>query len=943
MKTILSLLLAVTTTALAAPKVEETVLGPVNVGGLYTLTPAGGHAAYMGKRGEKLFMIVNGVEGPEFDEIIKSAGGGAFIPAKAGVWPGTLGGVEGHDAPVLFSRDGKHSAYAGRQGNEYVIIYDGKEFGRGPWELMGRRQLTMSPLGKYIWWTEAKLDQGRTIGRTFFHRKPTEWGAVVTPVISPDESRYAWAIPTGQFGKTAVFVDGKNAGYSGQQPVFTGDGSALLTISYDGGASVLVDGKPVIKGGVQVSKIVTAPAGKRYAAIVRQLVNNKPVDLLYIDGNLVPGSDHAQEAWFSPDGKRYAAMCKNPFGNHPAYLIIDGKRTSDYTAINPLAPVWTPDGARVIFSATDAGKSLTVAFDASGETAYTANASEIIVAGGRFAWTTVDHGRRAYTVAVDGKNVLPGGLYPTSKVTLSPDGSRYAFLTGPVGRNEVTGIVLDGQLQAGIVPAYFGLWSPKSVGTVQLAITAPEFMFSPDSKHVAFIGRTGTNPKSALWLDGKIVSHNIRAIFYPTFTPDNQHFVWVADEQTPGSPPVTVVYVDGQPVVRADGYFFRALPGSFHMDDTGIVTFLAADGDVVKRYRITPAADTSVATLLEKGTTVAAAPAPAPVAKTPAPAAPAAPAAAPVPPARPLTWADLVNHPERWPDTTKINVGLKFSSGALAAGSAVRIETVTPAGAQLIAPQGFVFNVKPEHCDLLEAANAQWAKFTPEQRDITPQKLAADPTLWSGKVKILEAGQFGSLKVPAGTDWPLTHVKSDELGIAHPQSKEMLMFAFNYTDIFARARDLALLPVEHRPGRMAASLEGVTIDNAGKPAAVPTANYYVFYFAASTCPRCKVFTPKLIDHYQKSLANRKDVAFVSWPTDVTTPPYLQYARDNAIPWPTLPVERKNLFANLGVFEIPGILVVDRFGNRLLATNQINGQPLEAANTTLAKLNDVLKP
>jgi len=91
------------------------------------------------------------------------------------------------------------------------------------------------------------------------------------------------------------------------------------------------------------------------------------------------------------------------------------------------------------------------------------------------------------------------------------------------------------------------------------------------------------------------------------------------------------------------------------------------------------------------------------------------------------------------------------------------------------------------------------------------------------------------------------------------------------------------------------------------------------------------------------LTDRKDVAFVSWPTDATTPAYLEYARANSIPWPSLPAERKSLFANLGVFEIPGILVVDRFGKRVLATNTQPGAPLEAADATLARLNESLGP
>jgi hypothetical protein len=58
------------------------------------------------------------------------------------------------------------------------------------------------------------------------------------------------------------------------------------------------------------------------------------------------------------------------------------------------------------------------------------------------------------------------------------------------------------------------------------------------------------------------------------------------------------VYVDGHEAVRANGYFFQQNPGTFHLDRDGVVTFLAADGNVAKRYRITASAETSVATLI---------------------------------------------------------------------------------------------------------------------------------------------------------------------------------------------------------------------------------------------------------------------------------------------------------------------------------------------------------
>jgi hypothetical protein len=162
------------------------------------------------------------------------------------------------------------------------------------------------------------------------------------------------------------------------------------------------------------------------------------------------------------------------------------------------------------------------------------------------------------------------------------------------------------------------------------------------------------------------------------------------------------------------------------------------------------------------------------------------------------------------------------------------------------------------------------------------------------------------------------------------------------TDLFSRARELAALPPDQRPGHVGDLLEGTPVDSNGKPAALPPARYYVFYFAASTCPRCKIFTPKFVEHFNKSLADRTDVAFVTWPTEATTPPMLDYMKQNKIPWPTIPAEKKLTIGDFGVMEIPGILVLDRFGTIRLATNKLPGAPLEAADAALAQLNDTLK-
>jgi hypothetical protein len=54
-----------------------------------------------------------------------------------------------------------------------------------------------------------------------------------------------------------------------------------------------------------------------------------------------------------------------------------------------------------------------------------------------------------------------------------------------------------------------------------------------------------------------------------------------------------------------------------------------------------------------------------------------------------------------------------------------------------------------------------------------------------------------------------------------------------------------------------------TVNKEGKPASLQKARYYVFYFTASTCPRCKVFTPKFVANFNQTLADRTDMAFVT--------------------------------------------------------------------------------
>lgn len=397
------------------PQVEEIVVGPTNSGGAFVLAPRGARVAYAGRKDGKLVVSVNGVDGPAFDELYLTHQGSFHVPERAGVWPGTLGGNLGGDVPVTFSVDGEHYAYAGRQGAESVILHDGKEIARAPQEILKRGGgLTISPRGKHVYWAESQLVTGRSIFRRVVDGKPGPWaqpeGTMFAPVFSPDESRVAYFVGrTVDTDKPVLMVDGKDAGYAGGDPKFTADGAKLLTTAYGpGGGSVLVDGKPAVTG-IQVTKVVVAPAGSSWAAIVRQLEQNKPVDKLFLDGKVVPGTDHAQDVWFSPDGRRYAALCRNPYGG-PAVMVVDGKRSPEYARIDAQPPAWSPDGSKMIYTAANDQQSVVVVEGK--ETPYSgALLGEPSFAfasrGGRFGWGTRAGNNRVFTLLVDGEPVLP--------------------------------------------------------------------------------------------------------------------------------------------------------------------------------------------------------------------------------------------------------------------------------------------------------------------------------------------------------------------------------------------------------------------------------------------------------------------------------------------------------------------------------------------------------
>ena len=180
---------------------------------------------------------------------------------------------------------------------------------------------------------------------------------------------------------------------------------------------------------------------------------------------------------------------------------------------------------------------------------------------------------------VDGKTTAVPGAHCLG---FSPDGAHYAYLAGHDGQ-----LVLDGVAQP-----------------VVNSNAVPGYLFSPDSKHWVMTGYSeAKGGRRGLFVDGKLVlndEHGGTAASRPIFTPDSQHLLWISPRRTETTDDrdSSELFVDGQDThIRFVG-FYASVRGDWEMSADGTLSFIVRTGDAVKRYRVTPPADTSVATML---------------------------------------------------------------------------------------------------------------------------------------------------------------------------------------------------------------------------------------------------------------------------------------------------------------------------------------------------------
>jgi len=589
---------AVVPFAAAAPKVAETVVGPSRDGGLYVISQNEARVAYVGAKGTRTVVSVDGAEGPVLDELFNGAGGqpGAQLllhNANAG------GKFNGTPTAVIFSERGAHYAYIGRQGNEYVVIHDGKEVGRGPRNdlTLANLPLGLSPKGNFAFWGEQKIIEGRGQWRLIVNGKPETWTGHqdIKPVFSPDDQHYAYTFGTvADYRKRQLVVDGKVASYLGHTPQYTADSKLLLTIKSDGANVVFANGKPVVSAGLPVARVVPGPTGSHYAVILRKgTYNYEAVGTLYLDGKEIAGTDGALDISFSPDGKRYALRCSNPAA-HSFFMIIDGKKGSEYTGVSEKVS-WSPDSSKVLFPIVSSGRNFIVLnnteeFPVQGVGSLTRDPIVFPATGSRYGFSSMENMSKQYLLIVDGKNVLPPGLSPNGDTfDFSADGSHWAMVAGPAGRSDYAGLLVDGALDQSLAIGSFAgsNWMNPTRNT--------NFLWSPDGKYLARMTRHADGSRPGLYINSALVYPSQMSVSRPFFSADSQHIYWQAAERFPDrGPPYYITYVDGVALTKLSGDPFQSNMHAWVVDEAGVLTYVGVDGDVVKRFRVTPDSEMTV-------------------------------------------------------------------------------------------------------------------------------------------------------------------------------------------------------------------------------------------------------------------------------------------------------------------------------------------------------------
>ena len=568
-------------------KIEPVLLAPREQGAQFAVSPRGVHMATVSHSGSRWTVIYDGVPGPLFDQIYPQGN--------------SLTGM-------IFSPDGIRYAYCGLQGNDAVVMVDGKELFRDSHTNVQNRidanscqQLSFTSNNKHVYFFSMSKYEGATDGFRFvFDGKADPLGSnndLRTFSFSPDGDHvaYVWS-GCGRDTTQKLLIDGKPAPYLAGNPQWSADSQHLYTTAVRPQQQifeVLLDGKPMIRA--NSVRLFIPPVGNMVVAWATKNSGAAPTSFLVIGGKVVPGSEvtagisNCGGLTFSADGKHYAMSCTTSNGR--AYVFADGKKGLDYGRLDMFYSYGTKGAQKTIGFTAESGSPVFVGNSGGAQFVVVGNQEsgqlnqlgEVAISPvGNHVLAAALHNR-----TVDGKVIPMPQSERTFSLVFSPDGAHYAF-----------GI----QARAGIVVYLDGV--PQDTFTATEVnqtdghfLTQSLVQFSPDSKHLAYfchLADPAAGNNQGVCLDGKYLP-----VTYPgslgnlMFSQDSNHLFWNAWTAVKYR-----AYVDGKPVVESGAPNTGGLDRvAFQPDGSNGLLMLGQDEAGFKRFSVTPAPDSSLASM----------------------------------------------------------------------------------------------------------------------------------------------------------------------------------------------------------------------------------------------------------------------------------------------------------------------------------------------------------
>ncbi|MGH7696768.1 MAG: hypothetical protein ACRENH_17395 [Gemmatimonadaceae bacterium] len=565
-------------------KVQETLIGAFG-GSLMYMSADGEHMGMMAPKGSRQVVLIDGAEGPVFDEIPQF--------------------ILGAQVPIQFSPTGGHHAYVGRRGGDFIAVIDGKEAGT---LFTSQTQQSVS-YSNYQGWKFWFNNDGSRLAYAGIAPAGGGFVMVVDGVKSPvyraidfrqtvmNGKRFVYVAQTADQKWLAV-VDGKpGPSYAGITFLsVTPDGAHYAYVGSKSGAGAVAAAADIdgVEGQTYygVSDLEQAPDGRvAYVATTNRGDGDKRGGeaVLIVDGAIAARatsggaplplqfantirpsfrSPHRRVAW-SPDGKGFAVV--KPNSPNPGVTVMVNGKPSGPTYLVADELLWSADGSHFAFIATSPNGMFAVV---NGQELPFSNISELQFSpdGKRYAFRAAQGGS---SVVVDGKEVSKAIMPVNGSLRFSSNSKHFAY-----GAQTSTGnsqAFLDGVAK----PTFLGNFVAQTL--VQPALTFPEVFFSPDGNRLAYVGRKQSpTARFALFVDDVSYEGTGQSFTFPSFSPDSKR---VAVFTTAGQG--LALMIDGKVLATSYVYLLPLQPTAARFVDNNTFRFYAIKNNQIYRVTVT--------------------------------------------------------------------------------------------------------------------------------------------------------------------------------------------------------------------------------------------------------------------------------------------------------------------------------------------------------------------